>query len=142
MPDAGVEHMAWTRSAAALNGLSAPSFPAHDYIQTLISWKRQHVLDMCSHIEAVTGKHWVAAMGGNRSFSECQIYGAYADGVCGARGHWHSDQSFCQTYWSGDALTADTAGRFVETMGPGQVAIGIQSFTGTDPAVLRHLLTA
>lgn len=138
----GKQHMDWTRSAAKLNGLPMPGFPAPDYINTLISWDRRVVLDMCEHIAHVTKKHWVAALGSNRSFSECQIYGAYADGVRGGEGHWHAEHSLCQTYWLGDALSFDDASRFLETMDDDQVAIGVQSFTGTEPDVLRRLLTA
>jgi len=141
LPGGGVEHKKWTRCAAALNGLAPPVYPAHDYINNLVSWRREDVIGMCENIERITGRHWVAAIGSNRTFSECQIYGAYVDGVLEGRGHWHAPSSLCQTYWAGDALTANTATGFVDQMDPKQVAIGIQSFTGTDPAVLRHLLT-
>ena len=142
LPDGGKLHKNWVLSAARLNGLPVPGFPAHDYINNLVSWRRTHVTGMCSHIENVTGKSWVAALGGNRSFSECQIYGAYADGVLQGAGHWHAADGLCQTYWSGEALTQDAVSSFVKTMSDRQVAIGVQSFTGTDPDVLRHLLTA
>ena len=135
-------HFDWTQSAAALNGLNTPSFPAHDYINNLVTWRRQHVLDMCKNIETSTGRDWVSAIGRNRSFSECQIYGAYADGVIGGEGHWHAAEGLCQTYWSGQALTREGVEAFVGGMSDDQVAIGVQSFTNTTPDVLRYLLAA
>jgi len=135
-------HFSWTRSAAVLNGLEAPEFPAPDYINNLVSWQRKHILDMCENIENVTGRDWVSAIGRNRSFSECQIYGAYVDGVLNGEGHWRAPEGLCKTYWSGRALTREGVEAFVEEMSDDQVAIGVQSFTNTAPDVLRYLLSA
>ena len=142
LADSGKLHKAWTRHAARLNGLGEVSFPAHDYINNLVSWRRDHVVAMCQHIEDVTSKHWVAAIGSKRSFSECQIYGAYADDVLEGRGHFPGQGALCQTYWSGDALNRETLEMFLQTMQPGQVAIGVQSFTGTRAELLRDLIAA
>ncbi|MEM8751077.1 MAG: DUF6492 family protein [Pseudomonadota bacterium] len=142
LPDGGKLHMLWTRSAARLNGLPKPDFPAHDYINNLVSWRRQDVVDMCAHIEMQTGKHWAAAIGSNRSFSECQIFGAYSDGVLGGKGVWHAPTGLCKTYWSGAALDREGVGDFARNIEPNQVAIGIQSFTNTNPEILRALIEA
>ena len=142
LPESGKLHKDWTRHAARLNGLGDVSFPAHDYINNLVSWRRDHVVNMCRHIENVTSKNWIAAIGSRRSFSECQIYGAYADTVVGGRGHFAGQGALCQTYWSGDALNQETLEVFLRTMQPHQVAIGIQSFTGTSAHLLRDLIAA
>ena len=140
LPDGGRRHHDWTSHAATLLGLPAPDFPAHDYINNLVSWRRDRVLEMQQKIEAVSGKHWLAAVASRRSFSECQIYGAFVDGVSSAAGHWHGEGALCQTYWSGSAMTREKISNFVATMSSEQVAIGIQSFTGTDPVFLRELI--
>ncbi len=141
LPGGGRLHMDWTRGAARLNGLPQAEFPADDYINNLVSWKRKHVLKMCAHIEATTGKNWVAAFGSSRSFSECQIYGAYVDGVLSGSGHWRAGSALCKTYWSGDAMNGAELFEFVDSMKAGQVAVGIQSFTGTDLKTLRALIS-
>ena len=132
----------WTRHAAALNGLPAVEFPAHDYVNNLVSWRRNHVVDMCEHIQQCHGKHWLAAIASRRSFSECQIYGAYVDGVKSGQGHFAGQGALCQTYWSGEALNRDSLQQFIGTMSPAQVAIGVQSFTGTSPELLREIIAA
>jgi len=137
---AGSKHRRWTEQAAKLNGLPGPSLPAHDYINNLVSWRRGHVVDMCNHIEATTGKHWLSAIASSRTFSECQIYGAYVDGVRNGDGHWRAETGLCKTYWFGEALDEVALGEFVAGLEPDQVAVGIQSFTGTDTALLRRLL--
>ncbi|MEM1040420.1 MAG: DUF6492 family protein [Pseudomonadota bacterium] len=144
LPDGGRLHMDWTRSAARLTGLEPPSFPADDFINNMVSWRRDHVLALLKRIEEVSGRHWVAAIGGNRSFSECQIYGAWAHHMetteDGYGTHWPADFGLCQTYWSGDALDQKGLEAQLSKMDARQVALGIQSFTGTDPALLRRLI--
>ncbi|MEL6735783.1 MAG: DUF6492 family protein [Pseudomonadota bacterium] len=144
LPDGGRLHMDWTRSAARLAGLELPSFPADDFINNMVSWRRDHVLALLKRIEDVSGRHWVAAIGRHRSFSECQIYGAWAQHLetteDGSGTHWPADFGLCQTYWSGDALDLEGLKTLLETLDPRQVALGIQSFTGTDPSLLRRLI--
>ncbi|NKB53251.1 MAG: hypothetical protein GKR97_13680 [Rhizobiaceae bacterium] len=142
LPGGWALHRAWTQHAANLNGLQKVQFPAHDYINNMVSWRRDLVIEMCAHIENVTAKHWLAAIGSKRSFSECQIYGAFADGIKDGVGHYLGKGGLCQTYWSGEALTRRSLDQFLETMEPDQVAIGIQSFTGTSPDLLRDLIAA
>ncbi|MGI9357019.1 MAG: DUF6492 family protein [Rhizobiaceae bacterium] len=140
LAEQGAKHRQWTKQAASLNGLPAPDFPADDYINNLVSWRRDHILAMCSHIEVTTGKDWLSAIASSRTFSECQIYGAYADGVCKGQGHWHTGSSLCRTYWSGEALNESGLKELLTDLESEQVAIGIQSFTGTDPTLLRRLI--
>ena len=142
LPGGGKQHMQWTRFAAELNGVSNSEFPANDYINNLVSWRREHVLLMCDRIETHSGKHWLASIGSKRSFSECQIYGAFADKVLGGAGHWAAEDALCQTYWSGNALNRQEIEQFVGAMSANQVAIGIQSFTETNPELLRELIAA
>ncbi|MEM7300872.1 MAG: DUF6492 family protein [Pseudomonadota bacterium] len=135
------EHVQWSRLASKLVGAPVPSASHDDHINNLVSWRRGHVIAMCRQIERLSGRHWVSAIGRHRSFSECQIYGAFVANLPEAEfGHFGDDQALCQTYWSGEALTGHSLPAFVETMQPHQVAIGIQSFTDTDPALLRDHL--
>lgn len=142
LADGGQLHKDWSQHGARLNGLAPVKFPTHDYINNLVSWRRDLVTDMCAHIEQVSGRHWLAAIGSKRSFSECQIYGAYAEGVRQGEGHYLGQGALCQTYWSGEALTQGSLNEFLKTMDPAQVAIGVQSFTGTNPDLLRKLIAA
>jgi len=144
LPDGGRLHMDWTRSAARLTGLEPHSFPADDFINNMVSWRCDHVLALLKRIEEVSGRHWVAAIGRNRSFSECQIYGAWAQHLetteHGRETHWSADFGLCDTYWSGAALDREGLQARLAALDAHQVALGIQSFTGTDPSLLRRLI--
>jgi hypothetical protein len=138
-PVPGDQH-AWSQNAGKVLGIEPVSPVGHDYIGTLIGWRRDALLSMCDHIQKVTGRHWIAAIGRSRRFSECMIYGRYADEVLMARDHYHDGADLCRVYWFAPAPTDEQFIAFVEAMTPEQVAIGMQSFIGDDTARIRKLI--
>lgn len=128
----------WSDNAGRVLGLAGTG--RHDYIATVIAWRREAVVGMCSQIERVGARHWAAAIGARRQFSECMIYGRYADEILGGEGHFHSSTELCRVYWKGEAPTEAAFREFIDGMSPQQVAIGMQSFIGTDIGLTRRLL--
>ncbi|WP_309083534.1 DUF6492 family protein [Chelativorans sp.] len=133
-------HAEWLVNAGHV--LSLPPQPAHlhDYISTVIAWRRETVISMMRHIEEHHHRHWVEVIASRRRFSECILYGRYVDEVLEGRGHFHDATQFCRVYWFGPPLDADGLRRLVEEMEPAQVAIGVQSFMGTDLDAVRRLV--
>lgn len=136
----GKDHDAWVKNAAEVLGLPPEARNDHDYISTVIAWRRETVVSMIRHIETLHGRHWVEAIAARRRFSECILYGRYVDEVLDGRGHFHDPTQFCRVYWDGPRLSEESLREFVASMTPEQVAIGIQSFTGTDLGTMRNLL--
>ncbi len=136
----GPEHEIWHRNAAAVLGIAAPKVSSHDYISTLIAWRRQTVVDMCRRVEDVTGRNWIEGIARDRRFSECTLYGRYVDEVIGGAGHFHGDEEFCRVQWSGEPHSDEEIKEFLATMSPEQVAVGMQSFIGTDIDSIRRLV--
>lgn len=136
------DHRIWSRNAGAVLGIASPAVSPHDYISTVIAWKRASVVAMCERIEAVSGRHWAAAVAARRKFSECMIYGRFADEVLGGEGHFPSPVEFCRVHWTGRPMSDEEFRSFVAAMGDEQVAIGMQSFIGTDIGRIRQLIGA
>lgn len=134
------EHRIWSRNAGSVLGIDPSSTSSHDYISTLIAWRRDTVLAMCGEIEKVHGRDWVEVVGSARKFSECIIYGRYVDDLLQGAGHFHCSEEFCRVHWTGEALSDDGFRGFVAAMAPEQVAIGMQSFIGTDIGRIRRLI--
>lgn len=134
------DHRPWHANAAALLGIATPEVSPHDYITTLVAWRRQSVLDMCAHIENRSGRSWVEAIASERKLSECTIYGRYVDEVTGGADHFHAGVEFCHVHWHGEPMSEAQLRSFVAGMGSQQVAIGLQSFIGTDLPQLRRVL--
>lgn len=134
------QHGIWSHNAGTLLGIAAPTVSPHDYISTLIAWRRASVTEMCAHIEKLHGRHWVEALASDRRFSECLVYGRFVDEVTGGKDHFHGVEEFCRVHWTGEALSDEAFRSFVAAMTPEQVAIGMQSFIGTDLGRIRRLL--
>lgn len=142
LADAQSNHEEWSRNAGKALGIQSPAISPHDYVATLIAWRRDAVQAMCKRIEEVHARHWVQVIASARQFSECILYGRYVDEVIGGAGHFHGSEEFCRVHWDGEPLSDEAFRAFVTTMTPEQVAIGMQSFIGTDIAHIRELLEA
>lgn len=135
----GGDHLTWSRNAGRALGIASPEASPHDYISTLIAWRRQSVLDMCARIEACHGRHWVEVIGAARKFSECMLYGRFVDELAAGQGHFHGREEFCRVHWTGAALSEAQFAAFMDGLATEQVAIGMQSFIGTDLTLIRKL---
>jgi hypothetical protein len=138
----GFDHLVWSANAARILGVEPEAASLHDYIATLIAWRRRTVLDMCARIEDRHGRSWVETLGRTRRFSECILYGRYVDDVTGGADHFHSSEGFCRIYWEGPALSDEKFSLFLRQMSPSHAAIGVQSFVGTDIRRIRRLIEA
>lgn len=134
------DHQAWSRNAGRALGIASPTVSPHDYISTLIAWRRETIAAMCRRIEEEHGRSWIEVLGSSRKFSECMVYGRYVDEVLGGAHHFHGAEEFCHVHWFGNALSDEAFRAFVASMGPEQVAVGVQSFLGVDPDRIRRLI--
>lgn len=133
------EHAAWSVNAAQSLGLPRVA-SAHDYIATLIAWRRAAAAALLDRVEQSTGRHWAAGVASSRRFSECTLYGRFVDDVREGEGHVHDSLERCRVYWSGPRMDDGALARFIDGLGPGQVAVGLQSFIGFDVAGIRRLV--
>lgn len=139
------QHTDWCVMAARLLGLPEPVFPSADYINNLVSWRRDAVLAMMTRIEEIAGRSWVEAIATHRQFSEYMIYGYFVERVLGleAAGHWPDEHELCKVYWfPEDVGELATLRSFEEILEPGQVAVGVQSFIGQPVERLKALFEA
>ena len=78
------------------------------------------------------------SLAGSRALSECTIYGRFVDEVEGRPDrHVAVADELCAVYWDGPPMGAAELAAYLGALEPHQVAIGLQSFTGTDPALIR-----
>lgn len=138
-------HAEWCAVAARLLDLPAPAFPSADYINNMVSWRRDALAGMMERIEAATGRPWLEAIAANRQFSEYMLYGYYVERVLGLTeaGHWADPTELCKVYWFPEDIGGiATLRSFEEVLEPGQVAVGVQSFIGQPVARLKALFEA
>ncbi len=134
------DHAIWVRNAAAVLGVENDRMNGHDYVGTMIHWRAGLVRAMCRHIESASGRHWLAAMGRSRKFSECMLYGHFVDDVLGGEGHYHDPVSICRMGWFAPPPSEAELGDWIRDLSPGQVAIGIQSFLPFDEGAFKRII--
>ncbi len=140
MPPENPTHAQWTRLAASILGLPAPSFPADDFINNLVSWRKDHALALSQRIEEVGGGPVELVLGRAATLSEYQIYGAYARDIAGMAGHFASADALSHTYWNGAAMDRSGFDRFMAELSPHHIALCVQSFTGTPLELIQELV--
>jgi Family of unknown function (DUF6492) len=135
-----IHHISWTRHAATALGLPAPAFPADDFINNLVSWRKDRAKEAVRRIEDRAELPLAAALGRASTMSEYQIYGAYVTRCIEDAGHFDSPDALSLTYWSGPALSPERARDFVRSLRADQIAVCVQSFTDTPVDVMRSLI--
>ena len=142
--DGGVDssldrHVRWHSVSRELLGLPpAPPPPLPDYVTALNSWDPEVARRMLARVEEVTGRGWLAAVGRELHFSECMLYGVYADEVEHAKGLLTTDDSLCHTYWGKEPLTVEGATDVITAAAPQDVAYMISAKSYTPLAVRRE----
>jgi hypothetical protein len=137
-------HFRWTRTAYELLGIpwqEQIAFP--DYVGGIISWEPRLVSNCLQRIEEVHRRSWGTALSAQLHFSEFVLYGTYV------RHFGSSNQlsfaeptTLCHSYWSPKPMSWDAANSFVESYASQDVAIHIQSNSGTPTSIVEHVMSA
>jgi hypothetical protein len=133
----------WLRSAAKIFGTDIPALPADDLIGPLVTWRRETVTGLLAHVEALSARHWAAAIAQDRHFSEYLIYGMYVAARPDEAGkHWVDAESLAAIAWFDHEMPQGGASELMRNMSPHQVALCVQSFIGVPVAEMRALFEA
>jgi hypothetical protein len=138
--DAEDDHLIWKAQAGRALGIAPNKQLNHNYVCGFVTWNRQTVVDMCSHIEKLHGRSWISVIGSSRKFSECMLYGAYVDAVLGGKGHEIKSVSLCKMLWLDPAPTPDELQKIVSELTDEEFAIGVQSFMDFDAKTFRQVV--
>lgn len=133
-------HLRWRNLAVRLLDIPEPSADYADYVAGLMSWSPRTLRDMLTRVESVTSRPWPTVLGRQLELSEYILYGEYVAAL-GSENERAlvSDQTLCYTYWGPEPLTMAEAPRFLAAMPEDDLALLVQSNTGTPDEVLRYL---
>ncbi|SER91290.1 hypothetical protein SAMN05443377_1188 [Propionibacterium cyclohexanicum] len=132
-------HLGWRTTSARLLGLGAPSPDFADYNAGLISWSPRLVRALIDRIEQQNDGPWARVLGSQLDLSEYFLYGEYlASQLVGEEHYYCSTRSLCHSYWN--ELTPGSVKSFVGSLAADDVALLVQSNSGTSEAVLDQLI--
>lgn len=136
------DHVTWLDHAAHTIKSEAVKMLDNNYVRTFIAWRRDVVVSMCEHIEASHKAHWIVPIATSRKFSECTLYGAFADTVTNTELHWHDKRDFCAMHWFDPAPNADQLHEMIDQMADYEVGFGVQSFIPVNIEMFRTIALA
>jgi len=130
-PGAGQQegHRIWHRVAARVLGLPRRDYFGADYIANAVTWRPEVVRAMLDRIRRKTWLPWRMALSWRFRFSECILYGVFAEFVAGDHQDllFADDMDLCQSSWHYDLDTPDGRAAFLDGLAPHHAAVLIQS---------------
>jgi hypothetical protein len=136
-------HAIWLRNCDQMLGLPETSFPSDDFVGNVLVWDKSSVQAMTEAIQSATGKSWALAMCRKRPFSEYLLYGRF---VTSAPDHLAAHQivehSLALAHWDESRLDKTSIQAMMQDASPDQVALCIQSYSGTSIADIRGVLSS
>lgn len=121
----------WHRTSARLLDLPETDFFGSNYVGNLITWRRDNLRRLHTHIESVTGMSWVRAVAQQLHFSEYTLYGIFVEHILEAEsGHFPDDRNLCDAIWHGPWGTPGDIERLFLALGSESVAVMISSKIG------------
>jgi hypothetical protein len=133
-------HQEWSAAAAELLGLPAETGTLPDYISQLVSWDATAARSLLARIDAVGQRPWYLQVAARRRVSEYLLYGTWVDRAAPQRPSWVEPTSLCHSYWDSAPLDAEGVEAFISSFPADAVAVGLQSFSLTDPAIRAQVL--
>lgn len=134
-------HRKWHESASRLLGLPDVDPTIPDYIGHVICWKRSHVIEMCKHIEQISGKPWMETLFNTWNLSEFVLYGIFVDKILQERSqHYYEPENLCHDYWFTESLDREQLQQFFQELRPEHLAIMISAKSGMSAQQYSNLV--
>jgi hypothetical protein len=124
-------HFKWHEAASRLLGLPDVDMTIPDYIGNIITWKRENVVQLCQHLEKVSGRGWIETLANSWHLSEYILYGIFIDRILKEQsGHYYEPENICHDYWYTQPLPDEQLQNFFGEIRPEHVAVMISAKSG------------
>jgi Family of unknown function (DUF6492) len=136
-------HAIWLRNCDRLLGLPETSFPADDFVGNVLVWDKATVRAMAEAIQSATRNSWALALCRKRPFSEYLLYGRFVtSSPAHLAAHRIVERSLALAHWDESRLDRSSIEAMMHDASPEQVALCIQSYSGTSIRDIRGVLSA
>jgi hypothetical protein len=131
------------RNGDRLLGLPETCFPADDFVGNVLVWDKATVRAMAEAIQSATKKSWALALCRKRPFSEYLLYGRFVtSSPAHLAAHQIVERSLALAHWDESRLDRSSIEAMMHDASPEQVALCIQSYSGTSIRDIRGVLSA
>lgn len=133
-------HMHWREIAADVLGLEGPSPDFADHVAGVVSWSPDVVRRMLVRVEEIAGRPWPTVISSRLDFSEFILYGEFLAALGSVpEKSFTSDTTLCHSRWDPSPLGRTEAAEFAGSMSPDDIAIHVQSNSGTTEEILDYI---
>jgi hypothetical protein len=131
-------HQRWHRHNARLLGVRPVRGFDLGYIKTLVTWRRDNLVRLHSHIEHVVGRPSFDALARSVTLSEYGLYGMYCDMILGDRaGHYPTSRIETLSHWPEQQLTMADLQRLRRDLSQDHCLVMINEKSRTPPEAVR-----
>lgn len=124
-------HSLWCETASKVLNLPSIQYPTANYIGNIITWKREHVLQLHQHLENVSGRGWIETIANSWHISEYILYGMFVNLVLKEKSqHYYDTKRICHNYWKNVPMSQKELDKFVLSIPPEQIAVMISAKAG------------
>ena len=136
------KHIAWHETARRILGIPERLHTeAADYVPSFLVWDPSIVRAIQKRLEEVNQRDWSRVLARELTVSEWTIYGSYVDHLgTDTNRSFVSSNSLCSSYWDASALNRDNIARFVASVSQSDLAILVQSTSGTSQEIRKEIV--
>ena len=117
-------HYKWHRTAGKLLGIEPKDYFGARYIGNLITWRRQHLIELSSHVERRWQRPFLEVIANCWHLSEYILYGVFISEVLKEQAlHNPESESLCLEYWEERPLPPEKSREFLDRLEPQHVAV-------------------
>jgi len=121
-------HYLWYKTASELLKIPEINFPASDYINQVVTWRRSNVLSLCKTIEDKSEENWVKALCKSWHFSEYVLYGVFIENfLANNSGHYIDFSDISLNYYAEKRLSETELDLMFKRLNENQIAIMISA---------------
>ena len=122
---------------------SSVEIKPNDFVGNVLVWDKATVRAMAEAIQSATKKSWALALCRKRPFSEYLLYGRFVtSSPAHLAAHQIVERSLALAHWDESRLDSPSIEAMMHDASPEQVALCIQSYSGTSIGDIRGVLSA
>jgi hypothetical protein len=131
----------WQKTANRLLGIPELKVPTPGYIGNIITWRRDHLLNLYEHIEIISGRDWISTICSSLHLSEYILYGTFVEQVLqGQSGHYYDSERICHEYWLEKPMSDQELPKFFTEILPGDKAVMISAKAKISPQRYQQII--
>jgi len=133
-------HKRWNRTASHLLGLPKRHDFGSNYNDSIVTWRRDNLIDLQERIEWATSRKWQEALCGIGNFDENILYGVFSEFLLQGMDHFPCHESICHHSLLHNLNEFSDFKGFFNQVPESKSSVSISDYQGISPDKYFHLV--